>query len=70
MAEILNLRAARKRRDRAEKEREAERNRTLHGRTKAEKTAEAAERARSLALLDGHRLDGATPDDADSDRTP
>lgn len=70
MAEIVNLRIARKRRDRAEKEREAARNRALHGRTRAQKTAEAAERARSLALLDGHRLDGARPDDTDSGATP
>lgn len=55
MAEIVNLRAARKRKQRDEKERRAEENRARHGRTKVEKLAEAAERERGAAALDGHR---------------
>lgn len=55
MAEIVNLRTARKRRDRAEKERKADENRVLHGRTRAEKDALATERDRERAALDGHR---------------
>ncbi len=37
MAEIVNLRSVRKRKARAEKERKAEANRALHGRTRAER---------------------------------
>ncbi|HRP80143.1 MAG TPA: DUF4169 family protein [Aquamicrobium sp.] len=55
MGELVNLRAARKRRERAAKEREAEENRARHGRTKADKQAEAAARERDAAALDGHR---------------
>lgn len=67
MAEIVNLRAARKRRDRAEKARKAGENRALHGRTKAQKAAGATERERALARLDGHRRE--TPPDG-PDETP
>lgn len=57
MAEIVNLRMARKARARVEKEREAEQNRILHGRSRNEvqrrdREAQAAERQ-----LDGHRRD-------------
>ena len=50
MGELVNLRAARKRRERAAKEREAEENRT-----KADKQAETAARERDATALDGHR---------------
>jgi len=63
MAEIVNLRTARKRRDRAEKARKADENRALHGRTKGQKTTEATERERALARLDGHRREPAAPDE-------
>lgn len=57
MAEIVNLRSARKARKRAaEKERAAE-NRVVHGRTRAEKEVEAARRTRTETHLDRHRLD-------------
>lgn len=55
MAELVNLRAARKRKERAGKERKAEENRARHGRTKAERQAETAARDRDAAALDGHR---------------
>ena len=55
-AEIVNLRRFRKRPTRDEREREAERNRRLHGRTGADKKREAAERQRSERHIDGHRL--------------
>lgn len=55
MAEIVNLRTARKRRERAEKERRADENRSLHGRSKTEKTALATRRERERAAHDGHR---------------
>lgn len=55
MGEIVNLRAARKRKARAEKERRADENRNLYGRTAAEKAALAAGRERERAAHDGHR---------------
>ena len=53
MAEVVNLGRARKARARALKETTAAANRALHGRTKAQKQAEAAEKAKRDALLDG-----------------
>ncbi|MCO5158090.1 MAG: DUF4169 family protein [Aquamicrobium sp.] len=70
MAEIVNRRAMRKRRDRAEKERKAEENRALHGRTKGEKNAGTAERERALSRLDGHRIERAAPESDGTDETP
>jgi hypothetical protein len=58
MAEIVNLRKARKAKARAEKGRMAESNRVKFGRTGAEKRAIDAERDRDGSRLDGHRLDG------------
>ncbi len=65
MADIVNLRMARKHNARAEKERTAEQNRTLDGRSKAEReqgkrTAEASEK-----FLDGHRLSTVDPSGED-----
>jgi hypothetical protein len=57
MAEIVNLRRARKAKAREEAARTAAANRFQHGRTKAEKAREAADRARREALLDGARRD-------------
>lgn len=60
MAELMNLRQARKRAERAKQEREAERNRLLHGEPKhlrKQRAAEAEKKARELA---GHRR---TPED-------
>lgn len=45
--EIINLRRARKARMRDEAEREAARNRTLYGRSKAERARDTAEQARA-----------------------
>jgi hypothetical protein len=53
MAEIVNLRAARKAKARAAAANEAAANRGRFGRTKAEKNADAAERARRDQTLDG-----------------
>jgi hypothetical protein len=53
MAEIVNLNRARKAKVRAEATKQAEANRAKFGRTRAEREAEAAERARRAALLDG-----------------
>ncbi len=61
MAEIVNLRRARKRRARQEAEQQAQQNRIAFGRTKAERSHTEAERDKAARTLDGHRL--APPDD-------
>lgn len=57
MAEIVNLKAARKAKARAEKDRAAEANRARFGRTKAERTRDAAEQEKLGKTLDGAKLD-------------
>lgn len=57
MAEIINLRKARKVKARAEKEAEAAENRAAHGRTKAEKAVGAAQKELTDRTLDAHRRD-------------
>lgn len=57
MAEIVNLRMARKAKARSEAEKQAQANRALHSQTKAARKAAQADAARSIRLLDGHRLD-------------
>ena len=54
-AEIVNLRHARKAKERAEREREAAENRIAFGRTKGEKERTAAERRLRKYTIDGHR---------------
>ncbi len=56
MADIINLRRARKAKARETAAAAATANRALHGRTKAERAADAAERARVDAIIDGARL--------------
>ena len=57
MAEIINLRQARKGRARAEKEDAAAANRAKFGRTKEDKQLEAARKSLEVAKLDGHKRD-------------
>ena len=57
MAEIVNLRRARKGKARAEKDARAAENRTQFGRGKAEKRATKAERGRAETALDGKKLE-------------
>jgi hypothetical protein len=57
MADIINLRLARKSKDRAARQSAAEANRAVHGETRAAKSARKAEQARAERLLDGARLD-------------
>ncbi|MBO9624311.1 MAG: DUF4169 family protein [Sphingomonas sp.] len=52
MADVINLRQARKRRDRKAAEEQAGANRLAFGRTKAQKQADAAEAERASRLLD------------------
>jgi hypothetical protein len=53
MGEVVNLRMARKAKKREEAQAQAAANRALHGRTKAQKQADAKEKARAEKLLDG-----------------
>ena len=53
MGDVVNLRQARKVKARRDKEAQAAANRALHGRTKAERAADAAARARVEQQLDG-----------------
>ncbi|MEQ1950427.1 DUF4169 family protein [Mesorhizobium sp. CN2-181] len=57
MGDIVNLRIARKRRDRDDKVRLAEENRVRHGRTKAEKSRDRAEADKLASHVDAHRRD-------------
>jgi hypothetical protein len=62
MAEIINLRQARKRKERAAKEAKAEANRVAFGRTKGERQQTDAERDLARRRLDGHRRDDGEPE--------
>lgn len=55
--EVINLRQARKRRDRSEKEAVAERNRFEHGRSKAERDLARARNDKAGKTLDNGKLD-------------
>lgn len=57
MAEIVNLRSARKARARAAHESEAQANRAKFGRTKAEKARDRIEAERAARFIDGARRD-------------
>ena len=57
MAEIINLRNARKQKARAAKDVQAAQNRVLFGQTKAEKLKQASEKALADKRIDGHKKD-------------
>ncbi|MBV8187145.1 MAG: DUF4169 family protein [Alphaproteobacteria bacterium] len=57
MAEIINLRRARKERQRRDKETEADANRRRFGRTKAEKAADRDAARRQERTIAGKRLE-------------
>ena len=63
MAEIVNLRQARKRKARAEKEAQAAENRVAFGRPKAERSLGKAQRDIDLRRLEGHRRNEADRED-------
>ena len=61
--DVVNLRMARKRRDRTAKEAQAERNRFEHGRSKAERELARARNEKAARDLDASRRE---PDDGSS----
>ncbi|MBZ9675910.1 DUF4169 family protein [Mesorhizobium sp. ES1-1] len=63
MADIVNLRQARKQKARLEKEREAAHNRALHGRNKAEKERDRLAAETSERFLAGHRRETSSAED-------
>ena len=67
MAEIVNLRMARKARERAAREAEAQANRARHGRNKAEREVQSLDAARAARNLEGARRDNKG---GDKDREP
>lgn len=56
-AKIVNLRTERKRRERSARSDQAAENRVRHGRTKAERRLDDAQRAAADRSHDGHRLE-------------
>jgi hypothetical protein len=56
MAEIVNLRRARKQMKREREQKRAERNRLMHGRPKAERQLQTARAEKARREFDGHRL--------------
>ncbi len=67
MAEIINLRQARKQAKRADAARAAEVNRVAFGRTKGERTLSEKEKALAERKLEGHLLRAAAPPAKDGD---
>ncbi|RWN99948.1 DUF4169 family protein [Mesorhizobium sp.] len=63
MADIVNLRQARKQKARAEQERLAEQNRALHGRSKADRERDRSIADKAERFVAGHRRE--TSGDAD-----
>ncbi len=57
MAEVINLRQARKAKARASADQQAASNRAKFGRTKAERDSQAAEAARAAGVIDGAKLE-------------
>ena len=57
MSNVVNLRMARKRKARGEKEQAAAESRALHGRSKAEKERDRREAESTVRFVEGHRLD-------------
>ncbi|MBX3580580.1 MAG: DUF4169 family protein [Rhizobiaceae bacterium] len=57
MSDIVNLRMARKRKTRADKERMASQNRALFGVPKAERKRSRTESEKAVRFVDAHRLE-------------
>ena len=68
MGDLVNLRQARKRKQRDEKARKADQNRLLHGRTRGERTLTEHERQNADKLHDGHKRE--KPTGGEEDQAP
>ena len=62
MGDVVNLRRARKARDRAAASEQAAENRIRFGRTRTERERTAAQEALEASRFDGHRLAAEAPD--------
>jgi len=58
MGDVVNLKRFKKRIEREQAGKEVDANRARFGRTKSERSAEAARTRRANELLDQHRIDG------------
>jgi hypothetical protein len=58
MAKVVNLNKFRKQKAKLEREKQADINRRLHGRTKAERQRELLQKQRLTEKVDGARLEG------------
>jgi hypothetical protein len=67
MSGVVNLRQARKHKARAEKDRIAEQNRALHGRSKAEKARDKQSAEKSQSFLEAHRRERPASDPGNPD---
>jgi hypothetical protein len=65
MADVVNLNKFRKRKAKLEKEKQAETNRRLHGRTKAERLLELKQKQLLDGKVDGARLSPPPADEGD-----
>ncbi len=57
MGEVVSLRKARKQADRKADEKRAAANRLIHGRSKAQRTLDAARAEQSSRRVEGHKID-------------
>ena len=64
MSKIVNLRLARKQRNRSAQRAKSAENAAQHGRSAAERRRDEAEAARSKSKLDGHKRTPEAPDEA------
>lgn len=71
MGDVVNLNKFRKRKAKAERVKQAEVNRRLHGRTKAERAHDALQKQQLTRHLDGAKLEpGETPARSNEDDPP
>ncbi len=61
MADVINLRLAKKQRQRSQKELQAEENRQIHGMSKSQKSQARLKKRRADTLLDQHQLSDEEP---------
>jgi hypothetical protein len=70
MGTVVNLNKYRKKKAKADREKRADQNRRLHGRTTAERTRDELAKQRLERAVDGARLDGAKRTEADAELPP